>query len=793
VNFEALLAAGLALSASFVRDSFVSSRLRIFSSVQQPEVSLNPHFRFQQLMPTFLRATLRAFRPTTRELHSSAVEGESINSKGPCTGASELSGESRHGQAVQTIDETLSANPADLDALSTKAMALASAGRLLEAKAAAVEWLSLDPQNLGALETLAHVENVLGEHERSLSLFRALASHKGLDENLARMIEAQERALERKRLNDTYARANELSSKHRYDEAVQILDQVLSAVPADLNALLTKGGILASAGRLREASAIIAKALALDPENLSGLETLAYVESALGEHEHSLSLFRQVASRRGVDDNLARMIENEKRAVEQKQLRDAYARATELSNKQRFDEALQIVERVIASRPADPNALVTKGAILTSAGRLPDARATLLGALAVDPRNVGALEALAYVESALGDHEHSLSLFRRLASYKGLDEALARLIGNEMWALDDKRRDSSTFKDFEEGCPPIEQVISDIDERSARGDPEDQTLQLEIIERLSRQIAAQTGVLSRLDGTQNFYDYTLTQERFRIMALHSYLGTPFKTPEDPPLEIPEAMRSAFSMEGRVELSQAYVNSALPPECSEGIDDHAAKTFLALNYAQLPASAKAEAAHIINGFAATQHPQTTKIFGRGSPNSLFGKILGSTPIPALDLRDKSVAVVASPDYYSDAILVSQCREVTSVRLRKDGGSTTLSKGAVLFDWLREEDSQYDVIICSSLLESWGLGRHGEPLDPDADIALMQQFRKKLQPTGTCCVQLPIGRDRLIFNAMRIYGIHRLSAILQGWRSAEAVKPDWLAARVPVRENFLLQPN
>jgi hypothetical protein len=240
-------------------------------------------------------------------------------------------------------------------------------------------------------------------------------------------------------------------------------------------------------------------------------------------------------------------------------------------------------------------------------------------------------------------------------------------------------------------------------------------------------------------------------------------------------------------------SSSYVNSALPPECSEGINDHAAKTFLALNYAHLPASAKAEAAHIINGFALTQHSQTTKTFGRGNPNSLFGKILGSTPMPALDLRDKSVAVVASPDYYSDAILVSLCREVTSVRLRKVGGSTTLSKGAFLFDWLREENSQYDLIICPSLLESWGLGRHGEPLDPDADIALMQQFHKKLHPTGTCCIQLPVGRDRLIFNAMRIYGIHRLSAILQGWRAVEPVKPERLAARVSVRENFVLRPN
>jgi Caenorhabditis protein of unknown function, DUF268 len=151
-------------------------------------------------------------------------------------------------------------------------------------------------------------------------------------------------------------------------------------------------------------------------------------------------------------------------------------------------------------------------------------------------------------------------------------------------------------------------------------------------------------------------------------------------------------------------------------------------------------------------------------------------------------------VGSPDHYSDAILICLCRELTSVRLRKVGSSNMLFKAAFLLDWSRE-DTQYDLIICPSLLESWGLGRHGEPIDPNADIALMQRFRAKLRPTGTCCIQLPVGRDRLIFNTMRIYGTYRLLAMLHGWRSgsAEAVRPDRLRARVPARETFLLQPD
>jgi tetratricopeptide (TPR) repeat protein len=447
------------------------------------------------------------------------------------------------------------------------------------------------------------------------------------------------------------------------------------------------------------------------------------------------------------------------------------------------------------------NALIKKGALLHTAGRYPEAKATLVEALTLDPQNLGALQTLAHAENALGEPERSLSLFRQLASLRGLDEELARMIGDQMWAVDEKRRNSSTYKDFEEGCPPIEEVIAEIEGGPIRNDPYNPTLLAEAIERLSRQIAAQTSVLGRLNASQNDHDYFLIQQRFRNMALHSYQGTLFKVPEDPAPEIPETMRSAFSMDGRIELSQGYVNSALPPECGEGIDDNAVRTFLALNYESLPPNAKPGAARIIERFVPTQHSQTTKVFARGMPLLRYELHSQTTNVfargmllPRVESGDRSVAAVGSPDYYLDSILICLCRELTSVRLRNVIGSTELFRTAFLFDWLRE-DTKYDLIICPSILGHWGLGRHGEPLDPDGDIALMRRFREKLRPTGSCYVQLPIGRDRLIFNAMRVYGTHRLGAILEGWRpkSPERVSADRLAARVPVRENFLLEPN
>jgi tetratricopeptide (TPR) repeat protein len=457
------------------------------------------------------------------------------------------------------------------------------------------------------------------------------------------------------------------------------------------------------------------------------------------------------------------------------ELTDPYGRVDELSSERRYDEAIEILHQVLSANPADVDALTRKAALLHTAGRYPQAKAVLAEALSLDPQNVGALQTLAYTENALGDPERSLSLFRQLASLKGFDEQLARMIGNQLWALDEKSRDSTVYQDFEEGCPPIEQVIAQIDGGAFGG--------AESVGQLARQIAAQTAVLGRIRSWEESHEYFLVQHRFRNMALHSYRGTRFKPPEEPAPKIPEPLRNAFSMSGRIELLQGYINSVVPPECTEGIDDDAVRTFLALNYEALPSNAKPEAARIVKDFVPSQHPQTTKAFARGS-----------MPFPEIELADKSVAVVASHDCCLDATLICLCREVTSVRLRNINGSTELFRTAILFDWLRE-DTQYDVIICPLILESWGLGRHGEPLDPGGDIALMERFREKLRPGGSCYIRLPVGRDRLIFNAMRIYGAHRLAAILEGWspKSAEQIKPDRLAARVSVRENFLLEPD
>jgi hypothetical protein len=204
-------------------------------------------------------------------------------------------------------------------------------------------------------------------------------------------------------------------------------------------------------------------------------------------------------------------------------------------------------------------------------------------------------------------------------------------------------------------------------------------------------------------------------------------------------------------------------------------------------------AKLKAAQILAGFAPPEHALTRKTFSRSRGEQKQG-IMPALPVmlpPDLDLDEKSVAVVDSHNYFLDAMLTCLANDVTSVRRRKVAGETKLLR-TVPPDWLRD-DGRYDLIICPLMLDNWGLGRNGEPIDPDADIALMREFHKKLRPAGLLYLRVPIGRDRVIFNTTRVYGTHRLPRLLANWRQRlpETIGAEQLSSRVPVDTKLLLE--
>ncbi|EDZ92861.1 protein of unknown function DUF268 [Limnospira maxima CS-328] len=76
-------------------------------------------------------------------------------------------------------------------------------------------------------------------------------------------------------------------------------------------------------------------------------------------------------------------------------------------------------------------------------------------------------------------------------------------------------------------------------------------------------------------------------------------------------------------------------------------------------------------------------------------------------------------------------------------------------------------QADVGISISSFEHDGLGRYGDPINPNGDLEAMKLAKKLIKKDGLLFFSVPIGQDCVVWNAHRIYGKIRLPMMLDGW--------------------------
>ena len=79
------------------------------------------------------------------------------------------------------------------------------------------------------------------------------------------------------------------------------------------------------------------------------------------------------------------------------------------------------------------------------------------------------------------------------------------------------------------------------------------------------------------------------------------------------------------------------------------------------------------------------------------------------------------------------------------------------------------------LCS--LEHFGLGRYGDPIDPEACFKCFREIQQKLKKGGNLYISVPIGRERLEFNAHRVF---YASTIIEHFHQLELVEFSCTAA-------------
>lgn len=71
-----------------------------------------------------------------------------------------------------------------------------------------------------------------------------------------------------------------------------------------------------------------------------------------------------------------------------------------------------------------------------------------------------------------------------------------------------------------------------------------------------------------------------------------------------------------------------------------------------------------------------------------------------------------------------------------------------------------DKSVKSLSCMHVVEHIGLGRYGDPLDPEGDIKAMKELIRVLAPGGNLLFVVPIGKPQLQFNAHRIYSYDQI---------------------------------
>mmetsp|Transcript_61588 Transcript_61588/g.109571 ORF Transcript_61588/g.109571 Transcript_61588/m.109571 type:complete len:194 (+) Transcript_61588:166-747(+) len=132
-----------------------------------------------------------------------------------------------------------------------------------------------------------------------------------------------------------------------------------------------------------------------------------------------------------------------------------------------------------------------------------------------------------------------------------------------------------------------------------------------------------------------------------------------------------------------------------------------------------------------------------------------------------VENKSVAVFGSMDPSVEAALLAyDAGSVTTFDYNNVTFKHKKLKQALVSE-TQSKEGYYDVAVSLSSFDHDGLGRYGDPVDPDGDLKAMKMVRRLLKPGGLLFLTVPIGPDVVVWNLHRRYGKVRLPRLLEGW--------------------------
>ena len=83
----------------------------------------------------------------------------------------------------------------------------------------------------------------------------------------------------------------------------------------------------------------------------------------------------------------------------------------------------------------------------------------------------------------------------------------------------------------------------------------------------------------------------------------------------------------------------------------------------------------------------------------------------------------------------------------------------------------EDGNVNSLSCMHVVEHVGLGRYGDPVDPDGDLKAIEELKRVMAGNGDLLFVVPVGQPKVIFNAHRIYSYDQVISYFTGFNLTE----------------------
>ena len=84
----------------------------------------------------------------------------------------------------------------------------------------------------------------------------------------------------------------------------------------------------------------------------------------------------------------------------------------------------------------------------------------------------------------------------------------------------------------------------------------------------------------------------------------------------------------------------------------------------------------------------------------------------------------------------------------------------------------EDNSVKSLSCMHTVEHIGLGRYGDPIDPNGDLKAIAELKRVVSPGGNLLFVVPLGKEaKILFNAHRIYTYSQIFTYFKNFKLVE----------------------